>query len=66
MNLSFKKNIFMARMNTKKAADKSKSIIKKNLKATINEISEDISPELAKVKNSLAKAALDLAPKSLK
>lgn len=57
MSFSFKKNIFFARSSAKKAIAKAKTTVTKNAKSTIAEVSNDIEPELVKIKNNLSRAA---------
>lgn len=57
MSFSFKKNIFFARSSAKKAIAKAKSTVKTNARNTIAEVSNDIEPELTKIKTNLSRAA---------
>jgi hypothetical protein len=60
MSFSFKKNIFFARASAKKAIAKAKNTVKNNARSTIEEVSNDIEPELRKIKTNLSRAAGNL------
>lgn len=53
MSFSFKKNIFFARANAKKAIAKARSTMERNARSTVHEIATDIEPELTKIKREV-------------
>lgn len=57
MSFSFKKNIFFARSSAKKAIAKAKTTVKKNARSTIEEVANDIEPEVTRIKTTLSNAA---------